>query len=59
VTYKNKIKGVHLLATKFTIITKMHGATHIKNNTFLFQQRPWGKKSVRHSANICTHTTTA
>jgi hypothetical protein len=29
-TYKNKIKSVHLLATKFTIITKMHGATHIK-----------------------------
>jgi hypothetical protein len=28
--YKNKIKSVHLLATKFTSITKMHGATHIK-----------------------------
>jgi hypothetical protein len=28
---------VHLLATKFTSITKMHGATHIKDssNTFL------------------------
>jgi hypothetical protein len=30
VTYKNKIKSVHLLATKFTIITKTHGATRIK-----------------------------
>jgi hypothetical protein len=30
VTHKNKIKSVHMLATKFTIITKMHGATHIK-----------------------------
>jgi hypothetical protein len=30
VTYKNKIKSEHLLATKFTSITKMHGATHIK-----------------------------
>jgi hypothetical protein len=29
VTYKNKIKGVYLLATKFISITKMHGATHI------------------------------
>jgi hypothetical protein len=30
VTYNNKIKCVHLLAIKFTSITKMHGATHIK-----------------------------
>jgi hypothetical protein len=30
VTNKNKIKSVHLLGTKFTSITKMHGATHIK-----------------------------
>jgi hypothetical protein len=29
-TYKNKMKSVHLLATKFTSISKMHGATHIK-----------------------------
>jgi hypothetical protein len=35
VTYKNKIKSVHLLATKFTSITEMHGATHIKNTLIL------------------------
>jgi hypothetical protein len=30
VTLQKQIKSVHLLATKFTSITKMHEATHTK-----------------------------